>query len=33
MGIYLASPNKEKNTIEESYQNMKFGASGMQGFL
>lgn len=32
MGIYLASPNKEKNTIEESYQNMRYAASGMQGW-
>jgi len=32
MGIYLASPNKEKCTVEESFQNMKYGASGMQGW-
>ena len=31
MGIYLASPNKEKNSIEEQYGTMRYGASGMQG--
>lgn len=33
MGIYLAAPNKEKNTVEDSYQSIKYGASGMQGTL
>jgi len=32
VGIYLASPNKEKNTVQDAYQNMKFAASGMQGW-
>lgn len=31
MGIYLASPNKEKHSFEGSHGKMKFGASGMQG--
>jgi len=32
MGIYLASPNREKHSFEESYGKMKYGASGMQGW-
>jgi len=32
MGIYLASPNKEKHSVEEQFGKMKYGASGMQGF-
>lgn len=32
MGIYLASPNREKHSFDGSYGKMKFGASGMQGW-
>jgi serine/threonine protein phosphatase PrpC len=32
MGIYLATPNKEKNTVQDTYQNMRYAASGMQGW-
>lgn len=32
MGIYLASPNKEKNTVEDSCGSMRYAASGMQGW-
>jgi len=32
MGIYLASPNKEKHSVEEQFGKMKYGASGMQGW-
>lgn len=31
MGIYLASPNKEKKSEEGQAGNMRFGASSMQG--
>lgn len=31
MGIYLASPKKEKNTVTESSGKYTYVASGMQG--
>jgi len=30
--IYLSEPNKEKNSIDEISGNLKYGASGMQGW-
>ena len=33
MGIYLASPNKEKDSYDDNYANMKFGVSAMQGYI
>ena len=32
MGIYLASPNKEKHSFDDSFANMKVGSSDMQGY-
>jgi serine/threonine protein phosphatase PrpC len=32
MGIYLASPNKEKNSVDDIFGTMKYGASAMQGW-
>lgn len=31
MGIYLASPNREKTSEDGKSGNMRYGASGMQG--
>lgn len=31
MGIYLATPNKEKNTVTETSGKMVYAATGMQG--
>ena len=33
MGIYLASPNKEKDSHDENFGNMKLGVSAMQGYI
>mmetsp|Transcript_24199 Transcript_24199/g.21302 ORF Transcript_24199/g.21302 Transcript_24199/m.21302 type:complete len:89 (+) Transcript_24199:56-322(+) len=32
MGIYLATPNKQKDTVEDSFGQMKYAATGMQGW-
>jgi protein phosphatase 1G len=32
MGIYLASPNREKHSFEDANGKVKYGASGMQGW-
>jgi len=30
--IYLASPNKEKHSLDDAFGSMRYGASGMQGW-
>mmetsp|Transcript_50093 Transcript_50093/g.57646 ORF Transcript_50093/g.57646 Transcript_50093/m.57646 type:complete len:300 (+) Transcript_50093:36-935(+) len=32
MGIYLSAPNTAKQSEDEKYENLKYGASGMQGW-
>jgi hypothetical protein len=32
MGVYLSSPNTEKDTIEGNHKGTKFVASSMQGW-
>eukprot|EP00331_Platyophrya_macrostoma_P001663 CAMPEP_0176419618 /NCGR_PEP_ID=MMETSP0127-20121128/8153_1 /TAXON_ID=938130 /ORGANISM="Platyophrya macrostoma, Strain WH" /LENGTH=214 /DNA_ID=CAMNT_0017800127 /DNA_START=34 /DNA_END=675 /DNA_ORIENTATION=- len=32
MGIYLSSPNREKHSEDNKFENLRYGATGMQGW-